>query len=70
MNWAALLPKPEVRELGPRESAEVLARDFNIDLPDDGFPLTEPCWEITQTEADSILGTLSPRSTLRAEFVR
>ena len=68
MNYANL-PLPQVRELGPRESAEVLARDFDIDMPDDGFELTEPLWEITQREVDSLY-ELSPRSTLRAEWVK
>lgn len=65
MSWFA--PLPLVRELGPRESAEVLAKDFDIELPDDGFPKTEPVWELTQREVDSVLDTLSPRSSLRAD---
>lgn len=65
MSWFA--PLPQVRELGPRESAEVLAKDFDIALPDDGFPLTEPVWELTQRDVDSVLDTLSPRNALRQE---
>jgi hypothetical protein len=65
MSWFA--PLPLVRELGPRESAEVLAKDFDIEMPDDGFPLTEPVWALTQREADSVLDTLSPRNALRQE---
>lgn len=67
MSWFAPLPAPVVRELGPRESAEVLAKDFDIDLPEDDFPLTEPVWSLTEREIDSVLDTLSPRNALRQE---
>ena len=69
MSWLTPLPAPVVRELGPRESAEVLAKDFDIEMPEDDFPLTEPVWELTQREVDSVLDTLSPRNSLRADAV-
>lgn len=69
MSWFAPLPAPVVRELGPRESAEVLAKDFDIEMPEDDFPLTEPVWSLTEREVDSVLDTLSPRNALRADAV-
>ncbi len=56
----------EVTELNDRDARKALREQFG---QDDGFALTEPDWGITETEADSVLGKLSPRSTLRAEFL-
>lgn len=65
MSWFA--PLPLVRELGPRESAEVLAKDFDIELPEDNFQKTDLCADLTPKEIDSVLDTLSPRNALRQE---
>lgn len=63
------IPVPEAREMGRRESAEVLARDFDIDMPDSGFPQTKLQADFTPSELDALLGPLSERSTFRAEAV-
>lgn len=55
-----------VTELSERASRKVMRRCF--DAPDD-FPDTEMDATVEQTEADSVLSTLSPRSTMKAQFL-
>lgn len=72
--WKTLLPVPQARQMGEIESAEVLARDFDIEMPDDDTkqaslelaPIEKDAWSQQLERAGFVAPGQSDRSLARA----